>query len=253
MSRVQQYYWPNVNDPAVIFSPLNTYASAGNIVLSQTPFIMPQSWRRLTFTTNAGDLSALTITITGIATFLMPRGGNYAVTNFVQPSGATINILEDKGVFDSLIQETIQGPTFPGGSSTLCLYKKILSVTISGSTNGHGLTGYGSGVGIIGPVSFDTNRKNFQSIWQVNPIIHQTLTWTTYKSLNKIETPDGSGGLYSSPSIITGYQASTASSNTVASQQPFPEAICSSWVLIENGGGGVESCSFSVIQQGVEP
>jgi hypothetical protein len=239
MSKPEVLYWAPSGSNLATIGPVQSLAAAGALTIVSNQYnsqvstngaYVFEGCKRNVALSSVPDNSARTFTITGYGS-AVDVDGNPTDANF------------------SLITETINGPNNSSVFSAN-IYKSIVSITASGAVDAVSI-GFGS-QGVTDYIFLDYNRTAFYATCQAQIINPVTLTYTTYVTLTKPQTPNIEfGNLDNFPYALPAFPIATmtnANDNQIA-QIPYP--VVATWVNISDNSGVNESLYFTVLQQGL--
>lgn len=236
MSQPTVIYWAPVTGNTAVISSLQNYSGAGNLTLNSNvpnspisnngPYVYDGVARTVSFT-SANNLSARTITITGIGSAVDANG------NPTQSLG-------------TVITETLSGPNANTVNSAK-IYKQIDSISINGAANALSVGFGASGIGTFTYTDYD--RTGWYASCQTAVYNRTTLTHTVYLSLTKPETIDYKyGNLIAYPQAIPTFPLGAVDS-AVSQLLAISIPVVLAWVNVKATAG--DSMYFTVLQQGI--
>jgi hypothetical protein len=263
------YYFPatsvdgsNINKG--IISTAQSYSAAGNIIINPSPFqpvnsasgiwVNKDMWRQVQFTTN-NDLSALTVTITGLATYT--NGTSQLLQPVVGTPSQVTAVTGNIGPLSTIVTESFSLPN-SATASTQCYFKNITSMTISGSTGVNTVSvGYGPN-GISGPIFLDYNKIGWYASIQGQKIADAgvpagNLIYTIYQTLTKPEVPSSQYGSWvETSSPIQGFPVTSVGVNSNTLTQ-LSTPIAMAWAEVTGTVNDTFADVFylTAIQQGI--
>lgn len=237
MSRPQVFHWLPATGNTAAISLSQNYSGAGNLILNSNvssstivsqnsgPYFYDRVARTVSFT-STNNLSARTITITGIGATIDGTTGN--------PNQAF-----------SLTTETLAGPNNNTVESAK-IYTVINSIRIDGAANALS-AGFGT-KGITQYYLCDYDRVGWYASYQGVVYNHSTLTYTIYVSLTKPESPTAIGTVTPYPQVIPATSLGTADGfATQLLTTAYPVAI--TWATVK--ATAAEDFYFTFLQQGI--
>lgn len=233
MSQPVVKYWAPATTNTATISSLQDYAAAGNLILNPTsfnsqvskngPYVYDGVIRKVSFT-SANNLSARTITISGIGSAIDAAGN---------PTAALASITEN-----------LSGPN-ANTIQSANIYSQIDSISINGAANGLS-AGFGN-AGITSYVFADYDRTAWYATYQAAIYARTTLTYTVYISATKPQTPTVDGRLTTYPEVIPSFALGTADA-TVDQMLTTAYPVVLAWATIKDAAA--ERFYFTVLQQG---
>lgn len=239
MSKPEVLYWAPQSSNLATIAPVQTLAAAGAMAISSNQYnsqvskngdyVFDGCKRQVSLTSAANN-----------------AGVNFTITGYGSVLGADSNPLDPNF---SLITEVVAGPN-ANTVSSVNIYKSIVSVTADGAVNAVSV-GFGA-KGITDYIFLDYNRTAFYATCQVQLINQSALTYTTYVTLTKPQTPNIQfGNLDNFPYELPAFpiaNMTVADTNQIA-QISYP--VVATWVTILDNTGPDEALYFTTLQQGL--
>lgn len=239
MSKPEVLYWAPQSGNLAAIAPVQSLDAAGalTIVSNQNnsqvstngPYVFNGCKRTVSFT-SANNNAGVNLTITGYGSAINANG-NPLDPNF------------------SLITEVIAGPN-ANTVSTANIYKSIVSVTANGAVNAVSI-GFGD-KGVTDYIFLDYNRTAFYATCQVQLIEQSALTYTTFVTLTKPQTPNIQfGNLDNFPYALAEFPITDMIDEETDQIAQIPYPVVATWVTIKDNTGADEALYFTVLQQGL--
>lgn len=239
MSKTEVLYWAPQSTNLETIAAIQSLAAAGSLVITSNQYNSQVSTngayvfdgcKRKVSLTSANNNAATNFTISGYGS-AVDADGNPTDPNF------------------SLIQEVVVGPNADTVSS-VNIYKSVISITANAVVDAVS-AGFGA-QGVTDYVFLDSNRTAFYGSCQVQIINPNALTYTTFFTLTKPQTPNIQfGNLDNFPYGLPAFPIATMTDADDNQLAIIPSPIVAIWVSITDNTGPDEALYFTVLQQGL--